>query len=195
MKRLTNKKSTEKTSSYKILFETYKAKVYRVACYILKNEQDSKDIVQEAFIIAYKKMDTLRDPSKFEGWICTIACNLAKDKYRKRKREILTDSYEKIIPFSDSVESFVCYDELLEKKELKEKILEHIHRLDSHYRNVILLYYYLELSYDEIAKTLDISSGTVKSRIFRAKKILQSNMLKDNDNESIILEVRRGKNA
>ncbi|ABR47968.1 RNA polymerase, sigma-24 subunit, ECF subfamily [Alkaliphilus metalliredigens QYMF] len=178
MNRLTNKKSTEEIRSYRILFETYKGKVYRVAYYILKNEQDSKDIVQEAFTIAYKKMDTLRDLSKFESWICTIGANLAKDKCKKNGKEILTDDYDKVMPMVSVIEPIELQEEILEKQELKENVLEQINHLNSHYREVIILYYYVELSYEEIATTLNISQGTVKSRLFRAKKMLKSEMIK-----------------
>lgn len=195
MKILGDKRKKEEVHSYKILFETYKSKVYRIAYYIVKNEQDAKDIVQEAFTIAYIKKDTLRDLSKFESWICTIACNLAKDKYNKRKKEILTDDYEKVIPLSIETEFVEIPEDSLEKKELKSKIREHINNLDSHYREVIVNYYYLELTYEEISKVLGISVGTVKSRIFRAKNIIKDYILKDNGHESIIMEARRNKNA
>lgn len=195
MKILGDKRKKEEVHSYKILFETYKSKVYRIAYYIVKNEQDAKDIVQEAFTIAYIKKDTLRDLSKFESWICTIACNLAKDKYNKRKKEILTDDYEKVIPLSIETEFVEIPEDSLEKKELKSKIREHINNLDSHYREVIVNYYYLELTYEEISKVLGVSVGTVKSRIFRAKNIIKDYILKDNGHESIIMEARRNKNA
>ncbi|ABR47972.1 RNA polymerase, sigma-24 subunit, ECF subfamily [Alkaliphilus metalliredigens QYMF] len=177
MNRLTNKKSTEEIRSYRILFETYKGKVYRVAYYILKNDQDSKDIVQEAFTIAYKKMDTLRDLSKFESWICTIAANLAKDKCKKNCKEILTDDYDKVMPMVSVIEPIELQEEIIEKQELKANILEQINHLNSHYKEVIILYYYVELSYDEIGTALNISPGTVKSRMFRAKKILKSKIM------------------
>lgn len=195
MKILGDKRKKEEVHSYKILFEMYKSKVYRIAYYIVKNEQDAKDILQEAFTIAYIKKDTLRDLSKFESWICTIACNLAKDKYNKRKKEILTDDYEKVIPLSIETEFVEIPEDFLEKKELKSKIREHINNLDSHYREVIVNYYYLELTYEEISKVLSISVGTVKSRIFRAKNIIKDYILKDNGHESIIMEDRRNKNA
>lgn len=195
MKILGDKRKKEEVHSYKILFEMYKSKVYRIAYYIVKNEQDAKDILQEAFTIAYIEKDTLRDLSKFESWICTIACNLAKDKYNKRKKEILTDDYEKVIPLSIETEFVELPEDFLEKKELKSKIREHINNLDSRYREVIVNYYYLELTYEEISKVLSISVGTVKSRIFRAKNIIKDYILKDNGPESIIMEARRNKNA
>ena len=153
-----------------------------------------KDIVQEAFTIAYNKMDTLKDLGKFESWICTIACNLAKDKYNKKKREIPTDDYEKIIQLSTET-YFIEHVEFLEKKEIKANIRKHINNLDSHYREVIVQYFYLEKTYEEISKDLNISIGTVKSRIFRAKNILKNKILKDDGQESIMIEVRRDKNA
>ncbi|MEJ8554631.1 RNA polymerase sigma factor [Tepidibacter sp. Z1-5] len=177
------RKKQDEVELYKILFETYNKKVYRVAYYILKNEEDAKDIVQDTFIQAFNKIDTLKDKDKdkFESWICTIAANLSKAQYNKRKKELLVEDDSKIIPFLCDDTDLDLPENILENKELNSYILEQINSLDSHYRQVLILYYYLEQSYEEISKSLDISIGTVKSRLHRAKSLIKDNLKRYKD--------------
>lgn len=187
------KQDNKEVIPYKILFETYKDKVYRVAYYIVKNEHDAKDIVQEAFITAYRKMSSLKDPNKFESWICTIASNLAKEKYMKNKRELLIDDYDNVVSLSNNRFNLDTVEDKIEKKELNKEIMEQIHSLDSHYREVILLYYYMNLSYAEIAQTLNIKEGTVKSRVSRAKNLIKDKIIKNNISDYYITYGKSGK--
>ncbi|MCT4509035.1 MAG: sigma-70 family RNA polymerase sigma factor [Tepidibacter sp.] len=170
------RKKQDEIELYKILFETYNKKVYRVAYYILKNEEDAKDIVQDTFIQAFNKIDTLKDKNKFESWICAIASNLSKAQYNKRKKELLVEDDSKIIPFLCDDKDLDLPENILENKELNSYILEQINSLDSHYKQALILYYYLEQSYEEISKSLDISIGTVKSRLYRAKNLIKDNL-------------------
>lgn len=180
----------EAVDSFRALFEKHSKKVYRVAYFIIKNEQDAKDIVQEAFTIAFNKLHTLKDKTKFEGWICKIACNLAKERYRKNKREVVTEDYENVISYIEAKKEHFCQEDEIESKELKEYMLKQINKLKSHYKEVLLLYYYLDMSYEEMSRFLNVNIGTIKSRLARAKQILKENLLKDNENESILLEER-----
>ncbi len=179
-------------SHFKDLFESHNKKVYRVAFYIIKNEQDAKDIVQEAFTIAFRKLHTLKDQSKFEQWICKIACNLAKEKYKKNKREVLTEDYENVVSYIEAKKELFCQEDEIEKKELKEYLLKQINGLKTHYREVILLYYYFDMSYEEISVFLNVNIGTIKSRLARAKQILRGNIVEDNENQDNLLLEERG---
>lgn len=181
------RKKQDEVELYKILFETYNKKVYRVAYYILKNEEDAKDIVQDAFIQAFSKIDTLTDKGKFESWICTIAANLSKNQYNKKKKELLVEDDSKIIPFLYNDTDLDLPENILENRELNKYILEQINSLDSHYKQVLILYYYLEQSYDEISKSLDISIGTVKSRLYRAKSLIKDNIKRYKDFKSSVV--------
>ena len=165
-------------SLHRVLFETYRSKVYKTAYYIVKNEDDAKDIVQDTFVIAFSKLEQLRDKDKFEPWICTIACNLAKDKYNKNKREICLADEDQILASShdNSKFSFELPEDVLEKKEFNAHIREQILGLKRHYSEVLYLYYYYDLSYEEISKALNINIGTVKTRLFRAKHILKDSL-------------------
>ena len=192
MNLLSDKQDSIDLSFFKVLFETYNKKVYRVAFYIIKNEQDAKDIVQEAFTIAFNKIHTLNDKSKFENWICKIACNLAKERYKKNKREVLTDNYENVVSYIEAKKGIICQEDEIEKKELKDYMLKQINSLKTHYREVLLLYYYLDMSYEEISSFLNVNIGTIKSRLARAKQLLKGNIIEDNENQNKLLLEERG---
>ena len=192
MNSLSEKQAQADLTHFKGLFEAYNNKVYRVAFYIIKNEQDAKDIVQEAFTIAFNKLHTLKDQNKFEQWICKIACNLAKEKYKKNKREVLTEDYEKVVSYIEAKKEIFCQEDEIEKKELKDYMLKQINSLKTHYKEVILLYYYLDMSYEEISAFLNVNIGTIKSRLARAKQILRGNIVEDNENENNLLLEERG---
>lgn len=186
-----NKNDQEKQNLYQILFSTYAKEVYKVAYYILKDHQEAEEIVQETFMIAFDKLHTLKDQNKFSQWICTIGCNLAKRRYQRRKKEIPIDYTEPI--FSEVLEqhTFSLPDEVLEEKEFTEYIREQIRTLKEPYKEIVILYYYNHLSYQEIAESLHISIGTVKSRIARAKKQILANIEKDDWREGEYIVGRR----
>ncbi|SHJ87590.1 RNA polymerase sigma-70 factor, ECF subfamily [Geosporobacter subterraneus DSM 17957] len=167
------KNQVDKELLLKMLFDTHKEKVYRIAYSILKNEYDAKDVVQDTFITVYEKIGELRDKERITSWICTIACNMAKAKYNKRKREVLFDIEDKVIPFKDVSEDFNIPEQLLLQKEFREYLLNYIADLSNPHAEVLQLYYFADLSYEEISKALAISMGTVKSRISRGKDYLK----------------------
>lgn len=169
----------------KILYDTYKEKVYRIAYYILGNEHDAKDVVQDTFITVYNKIDQLKDYEKISSWICVIASNLAKSKYNKKKKETLVEN-DRVISLIDPTSCFNIPEELLLQKEFKEYLLKQMNELQHHYRELLVLYYYGGLSYEEISQVLNENIGTVKSRLFRAKKILKKTIERDRQYKTIL---------
>lgn len=161
-------------NNFKALVDKYKYKLYRIAYSILKDEQRSKDVVQETFIIAWDKLYQLEDEKNINSWLCTIASNKAKDYYRKGKREILTIDDEKVYSPNGGKVYLDLPEEIVEKREFKRKLLDEIQKLDSIYSEVLYLYYFAQLSYKEIGHNLNISTKTVGSRLYRAKQELKN---------------------
>jgi RNA polymerase sigma-70 factor (ECF subfamily) len=139
----------------------YQTDMFRFAKSIVGNSIDGEDAVQEAILKAYEKLDTLRSERKFKSWIFQILANECYAVLRKRNRQGLTETGE--------VPEQAIFDVIDEGE-----ILKIIHQMKREYREVIILYYYSEFSVAEIAKVLNISSGTVKSRLFRGRNHLKS---------------------
>lgn len=141
--------------------------VYRTAFYILGNEHDAMDASQEALIRIYSKINTYQEKAKFTTWVQRIVTNVCIDKFRKKKNTVSIDEHEMIFQSSDSVEGEI------ERSGMAQDIREAIEMLPEHHRNVVVLRYLQDFSYQEIADVLDMPLNTVKSYLFRARQQLQ----------------------
>lgn len=144
------------------LIQKYMSNMYRLALGILHNRDDAEDAVSESVLKAYEKIHTLRKRECFQAWIMQITANEAKRIYAKNKKLSPVENMEGYMPdFRDDYH------------ELWDVVME----LDVVYREVIILYFYERFSMKEIGEILHIAEGTVKSRLFRGKKLLKERLL------------------
>lgn len=164
--------------AFDLIVQRYKEPLINFIYYYLGNRLDAEDVVQETFIRLYKKKDMYRKIAKFSTWIYTIASNLAKTELRKRKRR-RTLSLSKI-GYDDK--DFEIPDEELKPDSIVENemkfdfIKKEIDKLPDRFKEVVVLRDMEQLSYEEISDILHIPIGTVKSRVNRGRKRLQSNL-------------------
>ncbi|MBD5474904.1 MAG: sigma-70 family RNA polymerase sigma factor [Lachnospiraceae bacterium] len=136
----------------------YAPNMYRLALAMLHNRQDAEDAVSEAVLMAYEKRHTLRDRNRFKSWIMQIVANEARRIYGKKRRITPMEDMEAYMPsFRD------------ENHELWDVVMQ----LETAHREVIMLYFYERFSIKEIGRILHVPEGTVKSRLYRAKKALK----------------------
>jgi len=157
--------------------------VYNLALKMTKNEDDAQDISQEAFIKAYNQLEAFRGDSKFSVWLYRLTYNLCIDFLRKKpKAQVISlsaqqeesgDSFEIEIPDVRELP-----DDSVFRKELRTEIAQSIDELSDGHREVIVMREINDMSYTEIAETLGISEGTVKSRLARARLNLANILLK-----------------
>lgn len=154
-----------------MLFEMFYNKVYKIAYFITQDKHLTEDIVQETFIKVFKNIGKLNDYSRLEGWISTITRNTAIDFLRKQNKwnEILTSD---VIHMSTHklTENYSIVEAKVEMFLTMEEIKEALKNLSPIHREILLLKLIEEKSDNEIAKQLNISTGTVKSRYHRAKE-------------------------
>jgi RNA polymerase sigma factor (sigma-70 family) len=151
------------------LMNEYGNDVVRLAFTYVKHKQQSEDIAQEVFIKCYQNLDGFRNDSTYKTWLFRITINLCKDKLRSW-------SFKSIVftEFSFKKKSSYETPELeLVSQESKRNISEKILSLPLKYREIIILYYYEELSYNQISDLLHISLPTIKSRLHRARAMLK----------------------
>lgn len=173
------------------LYRSCSGKLYRMAYFITGNRSDSEDILQETFVKCFLHRDKLREPERFEPWLYQILVRTAwRAEKRKKSRSEL--SFEGIL---DQEEDHIKA-EWIEKDEREKgplgavleaetaaQIRDALKMLDVKYRTVILLYYYNELSTKEIARVTGTMEGTVKSRLFKARKLLKRLLETENISE------------
>jgi RNA polymerase sigma-70 factor (ECF subfamily) len=156
----------------------YERKIYSICIYFLKNREDAEDAAQEIILKLYKKLGSFRKESAFSTWMNYVASNTCRDYLRKRKRnqvlyldeDIRTDesSISRELPSEEDTP-----EERMEKKELGILMQEALFKLKDDHKEILLMREYQELSYEEISEILEISVGTVKSRIYRARQDLK----------------------
>jgi RNA polymerase sigma-70 factor (ECF subfamily) len=159
--------------SFDVLVKRYQKKVYFVAYRMVKNHDTADDIAQETFIKAYYAIKSFKTGYRLYTWLYRICMNLSIN-YLKRQKLIVPESQfqEETSPLEveatgpDPLES-------LESKELGQKIERAVDSLPPKFKAVLVLRMYEDLSYEEIAKALKITQGTVMSRLFRARERMQ----------------------
>lgn len=166
------------TTAYRGLVEKYQGRVYAMVYGMLRNREDARDVTQEAFVKAYRNLQSFRMDSSFYTWLYRIAMNLAIDHTRKRKRQHTSAFDEGIAAREDGGDISDIHHEdgpgrALERKQLYKQIMDAMEKLPEDQRQVILLRELEGLSYKEIAQVMDIPEGTVMSRLFYARKKLQ----------------------
>ena len=166
--------------AFEILVQRYKNPLTNFVFRFLGDYEACVDIVQETFVKVYRYKDSYSTVAKFSTWIYTIAGNLARTEYQRRKRR----RFFSINSYGENNENYEIPDEsfrpdVATDSEIKDEIIQNaLSKVSDAYREAVVLRDIQGLSYEEIAEIMDITVGTVKSRINRGRAQLQE-MLKD----------------
>ena len=161
------------------LFQRYKRSIFNYALKILSNRADAEDVVSEVFIILFSRQYSYSPTAKFSTWLYTVAHNVSISRIRKRRRW-LSVWFKK-----EDGEDFSAWEipdtrtlpaEDLEQKETAWYVKKAIAKLPSQQREVLVLREYQGLSYEEIARVLNISLAQVKILIFRGRERLREEL-------------------
>ena len=172
------------TEAFEALVIEHQNKVYSLALRMVGNEEDARDMAQEAFIRAFNSLTGFRGDSKFSVWLYRLTSNICIDFIRSRAKK-RTVSMTWTDEDGDDAGELEVPDERfspeaqLERTLTRESVRRGLDSLSPQYREILLLREINGLSYDEIGEALGIEPGTVKSRIFRARKKLCDFLLKE----------------
>ena len=155
------------------LVHSYETSVYRLALRMCGNPHDAEEVAQEAFVAAWKGLPSFRGESKFSSWLYQLTTNAAINFLRKEKR------HRGAVPLEDGAELAAegTPQQAAEAAELREALQQALDSLTPEHRQIFLLRQMRQLSYEEIGQLLGLESGTVKSRLNRAKKQLRQILL------------------
>ena len=162
----------------------YKNKIYNYVCRMMGNEDDAEDITQEVFIRMYQSLGSFRQQSSLNTWVFRIASNLCIDQFRRRKKhQAIAYSLDDTDDAGDRAgldrevpDATYEPQRILANTEMSAQITLALTLLPDKLRAVVLLYDLEELSYEEIARILEIPVGTVKSRLFNARLQLRKRL-------------------
>ena len=170
-------------NAFEYLVAAYEKNVYNLALRMTGSPEDAEDMAQEAFLKAYSSLGSFRGDSKFSVWLYRIVSNVCLDHLRRQKKR---QSYSLSMEDDEGEEAELELPDLsrlpeeeLEKKLTREAVRRGLAQLPDDARQILLLREIQGLSYEEIGETLGLEPGTVKSRIFRARKKLCAFLLAD----------------
>jgi RNA polymerase sigma-70 factor (ECF subfamily) len=158
------------TEAYDQLVSKYRAKIFTLVRGMVRNEHDASDLVQEGWLKAWQSIHQFKGRSSFYTWLYRITMNVTIESLRrKRQREE--------IELIDAIASFLPSPRANDRRtEIQEKVESALAKLSPEHRAVVVLKELEGLQYREIAEVLNIPVGTVMSRLFYAKKQLQSRL-------------------
>ncbi len=177
-------------SAFEEIFRLYKDKAVRTAYLITGNRFTSEDVVQEAFILCYSKINTLKNPELFKPWFFKIVTRLSWKHSNSNKKFIPVENIFEKEEISESLvkSSYNSFD-----KEEYDELYRCINLLDKKSRITIILFYFNDFSVKEIAEIMGCFQGTVKSRLFNSRKKLKqflNGLKKECENDEILKYVR-----
>lgn len=164
-------------AAFSELYNRYKDRMYYYFYRMLNNStENANDFVQELFMKIIAKPDSYNPAYAFHTWLYSVANNLCKNEYRRRGIRLEFQQYEASKPDIDFLN-----ETIIEPQQMIEKIFQTLDQLGEEHRSAFLLRYREEFSIREVADILGLPEGTVKSRLFNARKILAEklNYLKD----------------
>lgn len=174
--------------AYAELMQRYRESVYFMMLKMVNHKDDAEDLTIEAFGRAFKRLEQYTPNYAFSTWLFKIASNNAIDFLRNKKKNnaLSLDSKmenEEGQEFSKSIRSETPDpEEHIMKKQKIELLRDVVDKLKPRYKELVVMRYYEELSYEEIAVKLDLPVGTVKAQLFRARDFLY-NILKNSENK------------
>jgi len=169
--------SDEKRASFEREALVHLDSLYRVALRLTRNPSDADDLVQETMLKAYRSWHQYQPGTNAKGWLLTILRHAFINEYRRKARHPETTNL-------DAIEPFAVFDDVQEDDPqgkffdqiVDDEVLRAIDELPEQFREAVVLSDVEGLSYEEVARVLEVPIGTVKSRLFRARRLLQGKL-------------------
>ncbi len=167
--------------AFDMLVGMYQSKVINLAYSLLSSREDAYDAAQEVFIRVYRSIDSFREKSSLSTWIYRITANICSDMLRKRQRSIRTisvsgvyeDDEDKELELRDNAPT---PEEYAQANEKQKAVMDALASMKYEYREIITLFDIEGMNYEEISNILKIPTGTVKSRLNRARLALRKKL-------------------
>lgn len=168
---------TGNQKAFQTFIETYQRLVSHVVFRIVSDETDREDICQDVFLKVYKNLPNFKFESKVSTWVAKIAYNTSLNYLEKKKIPL----YKDLTAEGESLDSIsgtaIAPDEYAEARDISQRIKLEIKKLPVHFRTIVTLFHLEGMSYREISGIMKLPEGTVKSYLFRARKILKERLL------------------
>jgi len=175
--------------AFTCLVETYQNSVYNLAYRMLGDAAEAEDAAQETFLRMYTRLHTYDPNRKLSSWILSIASHYCIDRLRRRKHGLV--SLDDVVSWRWLPSREEAPEERALRGEQRDEVMQLLQGLPPHYRAVLILRYWNDMSYEEIADALEATQGTVKSRLHRARKMLAQRVASQRGRKGVEREDRR----
>jgi len=152
------------------LVEAYQRPVFNVCYRMLGDPAEAEDAAQETFIRAYTRINSYNPNRKFSSWLLAIASHYCIDRLRRRRFALV--SWDDLPPWRWLPDTDPQPEEVALRHEAQRQVQELLNKLPPDYKAAVILRYWHELSYEEIAEALDSTLPAIKSRLFRARQMM-----------------------
>ena len=164
-------------NAFKALIEANQRLVMHVVYKMVSNRSDIEDICQDVFVKVYQNLTGFKHDSKLSTWIAKIAYNTTINYLEKKKVPLFDDLSPEEMTLDHLSGNGTAPDDLSEQGELSGILKDQIDHLPVQFRTILTLYHLDEMTYKEIGKIMDLPEGSVKSYLFRARKLLKDSLL------------------
>lgn len=172
--------------AFACLVKAYQTAVYNLAYRMLGNAAEAEDAAQEAFLKAYTRLNTYDSERKFSSWLLAIASHHCIDRLRQRRFALSLDE----LPPWRWLSSSRRPEEVVIRSEERDEVRQLLAQLPPHYRAVVILHYWHDLSYQEIAEATETTESAVKSTLYRARRMLAQGTLAHQNKQAVSLSQR-----
>ena len=174
--------------AFACLVGAYQTAVYNLAYRMLGNAAEAEDAAQEAFLKAYTRLKTYDLGRKFSSWLLAIASHHCIDRLRQRRFALSLDELPPWRWLSSSSSSRP--EEVVIQSEERDEVHQLLDQLPPHYRAAVILHYWYDLSYQEIAEATETTESAVKSTLYRARRMLAQGTLAHQNKQMVSLAQR-----
>ncbi len=171
------------TEAFEELVREHQRLVGHIVFRMISNPGDREDICQEVFMKVYRNLSRFRGDSKLSTWVATIAYNRCYDYLNAKNSPLADDTFDGVL--ADFPDKNSTPDQKTERDDISDRLKDEINNLPPKARTIITLFHLDELSYDEIGKIMNLPEGTVKSHLFRSRRLLKERLLSKYDREEL----------
>ncbi len=162
---------------YSLIVDHHKNQAYALAFRLVGEKREAEELVQDAFVRAFRSLDQFRGDAKFSTWLYRIVYNLCMTRVtRRRTRPDSVDIREEMLD-NVFVDEEAGPDERMENDEYNTIVAEEIQQLPEKFKSAVTLFYLQEMSYEEMMTVLNLPLGTVKTNLFRGRNLLRERVL------------------
>jgi RNA polymerase sigma-70 factor (ECF subfamily) len=166
------------TGAFRLLYDRYHQKVYRTVYRMLNSADDAADVTQDIFVRAFERLKSLKDGQAFQAWLMQLAVNMVRDKLRRFTWPTFSLTANDDDTEIDMPDNLPGPQQIAENNDLSQHVQQALMKLSPYHRTVIILHHLEGMSLEEIGTILNKPTGTLKSRLARAR-VQMRDLLKD----------------